>query len=165
MSNLASAYHLARLLLSTEQPVNEIELFEKIAGLSYAGDPRMSVPGAENPEKVRNIVRAEDALEAFRQIYQLDEDPEDRSGARLTHAMKINSTFRARLLQHFSKREPGKGNERVDVKEEEKQPLLDIEAKGDLAESDESRRMAWAISQPDFDQIALKSWCIFCTRS
>lgn len=29
----------------------------------------MSVPGAENPEKVRNIVRGEGALEGFRAMY------------------------------------------------------------------------------------------------
>lgn len=29
----------------------------------------MSIPGAENPEKVRNIVRGEGALEGFRVMY------------------------------------------------------------------------------------------------
>jgi translocator assembly and maintenance protein 41 len=29
----------------------------------------MSIPGAENPEKVRNIVRGEGALEGFRAMY------------------------------------------------------------------------------------------------
>jgi translocator assembly and maintenance protein 41 len=29
----------------------------------------MSVPGAENPEKVRNIVRGEGSLEGFRDLY------------------------------------------------------------------------------------------------
>lgn len=29
----------------------------------------MSVPGAENPEKVKNIVRGEGALEGFRAMY------------------------------------------------------------------------------------------------
>jgi translocator assembly and maintenance protein 41 len=47
----------------------ELELYEQIAGISYAGDPRMSVPGAENPEKVKNIVRGEGALEGFRVMY------------------------------------------------------------------------------------------------
>lgn len=46
-----------------------MELYEQIAGISYAGDPRMSVPGAENPEKVKNIVRGEGALEGFRVMY------------------------------------------------------------------------------------------------
>ena len=41
----------------------------KIAGLSYSGDPRMSVPGAENPEKVRNIVTGPGSLLGFRHLY------------------------------------------------------------------------------------------------
>lgn len=46
-----------------------MQLWEKIAGISYSGDPRMSVPGAENPEKVRNIVRGPGVLQGFRGLY------------------------------------------------------------------------------------------------
>jgi mitochondrial translocator assembly and maintenance protein 41 len=45
-------------------------LWEQIAGISYSGDPRMNFPGAENPEKVKNIVRGEGQLEAFRELYK-----------------------------------------------------------------------------------------------
>jgi translocator assembly and maintenance protein 41 len=67
ITNLKSALSLALILLP--ERFTELQLWEKIAGLSYAGDPRMSVPGAENPEKVRNIVRGEGVLEGFRGMY------------------------------------------------------------------------------------------------
>ena len=67
-SNDAAALALALLLLPS-QSFTEYELWEQIAGLSYAGDPRMAVPGAENPEKVKNIVRGEGALQGFRDKY------------------------------------------------------------------------------------------------
>jgi len=66
-NNLKQALSLALILLPGR--FTELQLWEKIAGISYAGDPRMSVPGAENPEKVRNIVRGEGALEGFRAMY------------------------------------------------------------------------------------------------
>lgn len=66
-SNLRSALCLALVLLPSK--FTELQLWEQIAGISYAGDPRMSVPGAENPEKVRNIVRGEGALDGFRAMY------------------------------------------------------------------------------------------------
>jgi translocator assembly and maintenance protein 41 len=66
-NNLKQALSLALILLPGK--FTELQLWEKIAGISYAGDPRMSVPGAENPEKVRNIVRGEGALEGFRAMY------------------------------------------------------------------------------------------------
>lgn len=67
ITNLQSALSLALILLP--ERFTELQLWEKIAGLSYAGDPRMSVPGAENPEKVKNIVRGEGVLEGFREMY------------------------------------------------------------------------------------------------
>jgi translocator assembly and maintenance protein 41 len=66
-TNLRQSLSLALILLPDR--FTEYQLWEKIAGISYAGDPRMSVPGAENPEKVRNIVRGEGALEGFRAMY------------------------------------------------------------------------------------------------
>lgn len=66
-TNSHSALSLALLLLPPS--FTEDGLWEQIAGLSYSGDPRMSVPGAENPEKVRNIVRGEGAREGFREVY------------------------------------------------------------------------------------------------
>lgn len=65
--NKKTALSLALILLGDR--FTEYQLWEKIAGISYAGDPRMSIPGAENPEKVRNIVRGQGALEGFRAMY------------------------------------------------------------------------------------------------
>jgi mitochondrial translocator assembly and maintenance protein 41 len=51
--NLVSAARTALLTLPEE--FSSTELFERIAGLSYSGDPRMKLP-AENRSKVANIV-------------------------------------------------------------------------------------------------------------
>ncbi|WWD21524.1 hypothetical protein CI109_106010 [Kwoniella shandongensis] len=66
-SNLHSALCVALILSPPE--FTEDELWERIAGLSYSGDPRMSVPGAENPDKVKNIVKGDGAREGFRAMY------------------------------------------------------------------------------------------------
>ena len=62
--NLISAVRTALLLL----PENfcERDLYTTIAGISYTGDPRMTVAG-ENPRKVNNIV--DNQLANFRQLY------------------------------------------------------------------------------------------------
>lgn len=67
-TNLRHALHVA--LLQLPPTFTELMLWEQIAGISYSGDPRMSVPGAENPEKVKNIVRGKGVLEGFRELYQ-----------------------------------------------------------------------------------------------
>ena len=67
-TNLRHALHVA--LLQLPPSFTELMLWEQIAGISYSGDPRMSVPGAENPEKVKNIVRGKGVLEGFRELYQ-----------------------------------------------------------------------------------------------
>ena len=69
-SNLCSALHVSLLLLPPSVPFSEIALWEQIAGISYSGDPRMSVPGAENPDKVKNIVRGPGVLDGFRRLYE-----------------------------------------------------------------------------------------------
>lgn len=66
--NASAALRLSLLILP--ERFTELQLYEQIAGISYSGDPRMAVPGAENPEKVRNIVRGPGALEGFRQMYR-----------------------------------------------------------------------------------------------
>ncbi|KAJ1597495.1 hypothetical protein NDA14_001817 [Ustilago hordei] len=63
--NLASALRTALLLLPKE--FGEVELYTRIASLSYTGDFRMSVPGGENSNKVRNIVLNQ--REEFRRLY------------------------------------------------------------------------------------------------
>lgn len=67
-TNLTSAMSTSLLLLP--RSFAEEDLLVKIAGLSYSGDPRMSVPGAENPEKVKNIVRGPGSLLGFRHLYK-----------------------------------------------------------------------------------------------
>jgi mitochondrial translocator assembly and maintenance protein 41 len=62
--NLISAVRTALLLLPPD--FTESELYSTIAGISYMGDPRMSLP-AENPQKVSNIVSSN--LHNFRRLY------------------------------------------------------------------------------------------------
>ncbi|CAD6588973.1 MAG: Phosphatidate cytidylyltransferase, mitochondrial [Alectoria sarmentosa] len=62
--NLISAVRTALLLLP--QKFNEKDLYNTIAGISYLGDPRMSL-GAENLNKVSNIVKHQ--LPNFRRLY------------------------------------------------------------------------------------------------
>lgn len=64
--NLISALRTALLMLP--EKFTERELYEKITGLSYLGDPRMhSMIASEAPTKVANIVGAQ--LPGFRQLY------------------------------------------------------------------------------------------------
>jgi translocator assembly and maintenance protein 41 len=62
--NLVSAVRTA--LLTLPEDFSETELFERIAGISYAGDPRMLLP-AENRGKVGNIVRRQGPQ--FKELY------------------------------------------------------------------------------------------------
>lgn len=62
--NLISAVRTALLLLPPS--FTEEDLYATIAGISYLGDPRMSL-AAENPDKVGNIVRHQ--LPNFRRLY------------------------------------------------------------------------------------------------
>lgn len=62
--NLISAVRTALLLLPPD--FSEEQLYSTIAGISYMGDPRMSLP-AEDPRKVLNIVQGQ--LPNFRRLY------------------------------------------------------------------------------------------------
>lgn len=62
--NLLSAVRVALLLLPAE--FTEFELYSTIAGMSYMGDIRMSLP-AEDPRKVNNIVSGQ--MANFRRLY------------------------------------------------------------------------------------------------
>lgn len=62
--NLISAVRTALLLLPPK--FSEQQLYSTITGISYMGDPRMSL-GAENENKVRNIVKYQ--LPEFRRLY------------------------------------------------------------------------------------------------
>ena len=63
--NLISAVRTALLLLP--ETFTECDLYSTIAGISYLGDPRMSLP-TENLNKVSNIVRNQ--LPNFRRLYR-----------------------------------------------------------------------------------------------
>ncbi|ROW05624.1 hypothetical protein VSDG_00484 [Cytospora chrysosperma] len=62
--NLFSALRTALLLLPDR--FTEMELYSTIAGISYLGDPRMTLP-TENPQKIGNIVG--NNLPNFRRLY------------------------------------------------------------------------------------------------
>ncbi|KAJ3983626.1 mitochondrial matrix Mmp37-domain-containing protein [Lentinula detonsa] len=62
--NLTSAVRAA--LLTLPEHFSETELFERIAGISYTGDPRMILP-AENRGKVGNIVKKQGSQ--FKELY------------------------------------------------------------------------------------------------
>jgi translocator assembly and maintenance protein 41 len=62
--NLTSAVRAALLTLPSN--FSETELFERIAGISYTGDPRMLLP-AENRGKVGNIVAKQGPQ--FKELY------------------------------------------------------------------------------------------------
>ncbi|KAJ6585000.1 Mmp37-domain-containing protein [Mycena capillaripes] len=62
--NLTSAVRAALLTLPAD--FSETHLFERIAGISYLGDPRMMLP-AENRGKVANIVRKQSPQ--FKELY------------------------------------------------------------------------------------------------
>ena len=62
--NLIAAVRTALLLLPPE--FTEMELYSTIAGISYMGDPRMTI-GGDDPRKVNNIVTNQ--LANFRRLY------------------------------------------------------------------------------------------------
>lgn len=76
--NLSGA--LAAALLSSEtSTLSCMELFTRIAGLSYAGDPRMQM-GAEDPNKVQNLVQGPGQFQRFSKLYQLSIDKLENQG-------------------------------------------------------------------------------------
>lgn len=110
--NLTSAVRTA--LLTLPENFTETELFERIAGFSYAGDIRMVLP-AENRRKVGNIVRKQSPQ--FEELYhrlvvalpgvhwpshstniQQDVSPQARSA----HLRKLPSNLLARVTQHYA---------------------------------------------------------------
>ncbi len=118
--NLTSALRAALLTLPSH--FSEYELFERISGISYDGDPRMLLP-AENRSKVRNIVHRQEPQ--FRELYQrlalgltgvhwpsvgdgsatIEQDlsPQTRAGL----IKKLPSNLLTRIVNHYSRTSPG----------------------------------------------------------
>lgn len=114
--NLASALRTALLLLPNE--FTEVELYTRIASLSYTGDFRMSVPGGENSNKVRNIVLNQ--REEFRRLYaglmrnlgtlSIEQVRENRFkivqdnsvSTRASYAARLPKCLRQRVQDHYT---------------------------------------------------------------
>lgn len=54
---------------SSEYSVEDISIYTKIAGISYSGDPRMTM-GAEDPQKINQLVTSPGQVQRFYQLYQ-----------------------------------------------------------------------------------------------
>ncbi|KAI0786824.1 Mmp37-domain-containing protein [Abortiporus biennis] len=111
--NLTSAIRAA--LLTLPETFTENQLFERIAGFSYAGDVRMLLP-AENRGKVGNIVRKQ--APQFKELYhrlvvalpgvhwpsQSETIQQDLSAAnRANHLRKLPSNLLTHLTGHYSR--------------------------------------------------------------
>ena len=113
--NLTSAVRAALLTLPDE--FSETQLFERIAGISYSGDPRMWLP-AENRGKVTNIVRKQGPQ--FRELYHrlvvglpgvhwpshsatLQQDT--AAQAKASHLKKLPSNLLGRVRDNFSRKD------------------------------------------------------------
>ena len=116
--NLTSAIRTA--LLTLPETFEERELFERIAGLSYSGDPRMMLP-FENRSKVANIVNAQ--TEQFKELYhrlvvglpgiewplESTKIHQDLSpSTRAAHVRKLPSNLRTRIDRPFAHAGPPK---------------------------------------------------------
>lgn len=113
--NLTSAVRAALLTLPDE--FSETQLFERIAGISYSGDPRMWLP-AENRGKVTNMVRKQGPQ--FRELYHrlvvglpgvhwpshsatLQQDT--AAQAKASHLKKLPSNLLGRVRDNFSRKD------------------------------------------------------------
>ncbi|KAK2465328.1 hypothetical protein APHAL10511_002682 [Amanita phalloides] len=114
--NLTSAVRAALLTLPGE--FSETQLFERIAGISYSGDPRMWLP-AENRGKVTNIVRRQGPQ--FKELYYrlivglpgvhwpshssaIEQDTAPQ--ARAAHLKKLPSNLLRRVRETFAHKDP-----------------------------------------------------------
>lgn len=116
--NLASALRTALLLLPKE--FTEVELYTRIASLSYTGDFRMTVPGGENSNKVRNIVLNQ--REEFRRLYsglmrnlgtlsvqevrhnRFTMAQDDSVSTRASYAARLPRCLRQKVQDHYTSR-------------------------------------------------------------
>ncbi|PWZ03870.1 Mmp37-domain-containing protein [Testicularia cyperi] len=116
--NLTSALRTALLLLPKN--FTEVELYTRIASLSYVGDFRMSVPGGENANKVRNIVLNQ--RNDFRRLYaglirsmgtlsvqetrhnRFSMEQDDSVTTRANHAARLPRCLRQKIQDHYTSR-------------------------------------------------------------
>ncbi|KAF8903147.1 mitochondrial matrix Mmp37-domain-containing protein [Gymnopilus junonius] len=115
--NLTSAVRAALLALPGD--FSETELFERIAGISYTGDPRMFLP-VENRGKVGNIVRKQEPQ--FKELYhrlvvglpgvhwpvdseRIQQDVSPR--ARSAHLRKLPSHLLKGVKENYSRKASG----------------------------------------------------------
>ncbi|KAI8072545.1 mitochondrial matrix Mmp37 [Gongronella butleri] len=93
--NLTEAVRVA--LLTLPENFDQVELYERIAGISYVGDFRMTV--GENPNKVRNIVGAQ--LDHFHRLYfsLLDDLPNVAILNNGRFQQNLNPKFRGLMVQ------------------------------------------------------------------
>ncbi len=166
--NLASALRVALLLLP--EHFTEVELYTRIASLSYTGDFRMSVPGGENANKVRNIVLNQ--REQFRRLYAglmrslgtltLEETREDRfaitqdvsTPTRAELAARMPLRLRKRVLEHYLNRpDAHEAFAKLSLSKERIEPQRQPD---DLArEPDLEAFWRAAVEQPDFANVLL----------
>ncbi|KAN0062817.1 Mitochondrial translocator assembly and maintenance protein 41 [Thecaphora frezii] len=167
--NLASALRVALLLLP--QQFTEVELYTRIASLSYTGDFRMSVPGGENADKVRNIVLNQ--REEFRRLYaglirslgtvQVQEMRENRfsimqdtsTETRALHASKLPRNLRRLIQEHYTSRpELDAAFLALSQSDEGQQQVARTPSP---IEAEEVQRAFWraAVARDDFQQVLL----------
>jgi translocator assembly and maintenance protein 41 len=110
--NLTSAVRAALLTLPSD--FSEVQLFERITGISYGGDPRMILP-AENRGKVGNIVRNQGSQ--FKELYyrlvtglpgvhwqagSVDIQQDTSPRARSAHLRKLPSNLLAGVRRNYA---------------------------------------------------------------
>ncbi|CAO1622323.1 unnamed protein product [Sympodiomycopsis kandeliae] len=166
--NLASALRVALLLLPKQ--FTEVELYTRIASLSYTGDFRMSVPGGENANKVRNIVLAQRSQ--FRRLYsgliknlgtiEIHESRSDRyymiqdtsSDTKASYASKLPLRLREKIIHHYTNL-PDLDPAFAKISLSSKQPDENVSRKPD----DEVWKDFWlaVVKQFDFNNVVLNA--------
>ncbi|PWN96314.1 Mmp37-domain-containing protein [Tilletiopsis washingtonensis] len=169
--NLTSALRVALLLLP--ERFTEVELYTRIASLSYVGDFRMRVPGGENADKVRNIVLGQ--REQFRRLYagllrslgtvQIVERRTDRYAmtqdtsisTRASYAAKLPLRLRSKLQAHYTSH-PGSDAAFLALSLSSRSDNVARRPGAQAAKQDpEAMDKFWkaAVAQTDFDSVLL----------
>lgn len=167
--NLASALRTALLLLPKD--FSEVELYTRIASLSYTGDFRMSVPGGENSNKVRNIVLNQ--REEFRRLYaglmrnlgtlSVEEvrgnrfriQQDDSVSTRALYAARLPRNLRQKVQDHYT-RQPHL--DPAFLKLSLSKTLDTVPRKPSSIEREETLKAFWtaAVQRDDFGEVLLQ---------